>query len=476
MKKILLFLLLVIVAFAAYYLVSKKVNSIDSLKKALFESTHDRDKVAEQEAFDVAYNAYIFGFVRVKGMLLQDQATHPKYFNYAPINQFFINKELAKPGFTDFTPNSDTYYGLAWLDLSQGPIVMTIPEIPDRYFTIEGTDASLNVISNICSRLKSAPGVYVYCKNDYTGALPTGANRINSETNQVFLQLRVLALNRDDMKERDYIYNLCKRYTIEPLNKEAKYTAIDPNSPITNPKNTNPELQDWRFYKLLNRALTESPASESEKALVAQFAKLNIGSKMVFDPEKLTKAQQKGVKDGQLTALRKLYDELKFGGERIGGFNFRHDLGIYSGGFNYALKSALAFYAYGGNVPEEATYVNTLFDKDGNELEGGNKYKVHFEKDQIPPVNAFWSLTMYDLPESQLIENEINRYNIGGYTPNLKYNADGSLDVLVQNERPADITNWLPAPKGKFWIVLRLYNPKPIVLEHKYAPPFVVKY
>ena len=93
----------------------------------------------------------------------------------------------------------------------------------------------------------------------------------------------------------------------------------------------------------------------------------------------------------------------------------------------------------------------------------------------MPPVNAFWSITMYSRPENQLIENEINRYNIGGLTPNLKYNADGSLGILIQNEKPADISNWLPAPKGDFWLILRMYHPKQALLDKKYKAPFVVK-
>lgn len=475
MKKVILILFLGIIGYIGYFLYSRDVNSVFTLKRALFEATHDRDKVAEQEAYNIGYNACIYGYIRVKGMILQDQATHPKYFHYAPINAFYINKELAKPGFTDFTPNSDTYYGLAWLDLSQGPIAMTLPEIPDRYFTIEATDAALNVLSNIGSRLKNKPGVYVYCKNDYTGELPAGATRIDSKTNQVFLQLRVLALKPGDKAEADYVYKVCSAYSFKPLNPNAKYKAIDPTTPIANPKNTNPDFTSLNFYKLLNRALTENPPSETEKAYVAQFASLNIGPNKVFDPEKLTKAQREGMEDGQMAAMRRFYEELKFGGERIGGFNFRYDMGYYSGGYNYNMQSAMGFYGYGGNVQEEASYPSTLIDKDGNQLHGRNDYVMHFKKDQIPPVNAFWSLTMYNLPEAQLIENEINRYNIGGLTAGLKYNADGSLDILIQNERPKDVSNWLPAPKGKFWIVLRLYNPKTQVLEKKYIPPFVEK-
>ena len=475
MKKIAIIILAIILILIAWLYFSKHVRNFPDLKRTAFELSHSRDKVAEQEAFDIAYNAYTYSFPRVKGMLLQNQAIHPKYRNYAPINKFFINSELAKPGFTDFTPNCDTYYGLAWLDVSQGPILFNIPEIPDRYYTIEATDAGLNVINNICSRLNNKPGLYAYCKHDWQGELPPNTTRIDCSTNQVFLQARTLALKPGDKADQKRVYDVMSKYSLEPLNKEAKYLSISPDSKMVNPLNTNPDLLNLNYYQLVNEALTANPPLETEKAFVAQFATLNIGPGLKFDESKLTDAQRDGMKDGQMAAFRRLYDELKFGGERIGGFNFRYDLGDYSGGFNYRLSSGLAYYAYGGNVKEEAMYVSTLVDSKNEVLQGKNVYKIHFNKDQIPPVNAFWSITMYSLPESQLIENEIHRYNIGGYTPGLKTNADGSIDIFIQNDRPNNISNWLPAPENDFWIVLRMYVPKKEVLEKKYITPEVIK-
>ena len=475
MKKAFLFLLGLVITLGTFgfiYFKTRDANGQAQLKRSAFEFIHSRDDVAEKEAFIIGYNAYLYGFVRVKSILLQQKAIHPKYKDYAPINAFAISKELATPGFTDFTPNSDTFYGLAWLDVSQGPVLMTIPEISAKYWTIQATDASLNTFNYIGSRLKSKPGKFAYCKYDWKGSLPAEFQRIDCPTNQVFLQARNLVIPGDkaDIKAT---YDLMMKYKLEALNKEAKYMTIDANSEIVNSLNSNPDFTNLNFYQKLNEALSYDPPVKADSNIVAQFAKLNIGPEMKFDQSKLSKSQIKGLENGQMAALHRIYDELKFGGQRMGGFNFRYDLGDY--GANYALGSAVAFYGYGANTGAEAMYVNTIVDSKGDELVGKNDYAIHFNKDQIPPVNAFWSITMYSRPENQLIENEIDRYNIGGLTPGLKINQDGSIDNKISNKKPADTSNWLPAPKGDFWIIMRMYDPKEPIISKKYSAPLVTK-
>lgn len=471
LKKILIILTALIIG-GFIYIKTRSVEQMSQLKRSAFEFIHDRDDVAQNEAFIVGYTAYLYGFVRVKSLLLQEKAIHPKYKDYAPINQFSISKELAKPGFTDFTPNSDTFYGLAWLDVSQGPILMTIPEVTTKYWTIQATDASLNSFNYIGSRLNSKAGKFAYCKFDWQGTLPADVQRIDCPTNQVFLQARNLVIP-GDAADLQATYTLMKKYQLEALNKEAKYASVDANSEMVNPLNSNPDFTNLNFFKLLNKALSYDPPVAADKNYVVQFAKLNIGPNLTFDESKLSKSQIKGLEKGIMAALHKIYDELKFGGTRMGGFNFRYDLGNYQ--TNYTLGSAVAFYGYGANTAQEAVYVNTIIDADGNNLVGKNDYTIHFNKDQIPPVNAFWSITMYSRPENQLIENEINRYNIGGLTPNLKTNKDGSIDIHISHKKPADTSNWLPAPKGDFWLIMRMYDPKEAVIKKQYKAPNVVK-
>jgi hypothetical protein len=448
MKKAFLYLLgivLVLLLEGFMYYKTRTEIQLANLKRVAFELTHNRNKVAEQEAYNIAYNAYLYGFSRVKGFLLEQKAAHPKYDDYAPLNQFHISKVLAKPGFTDFTPNCDTFYGLAWLDVSQGPILFTLPDIPSKYYTIQATDAGLNTFNYIGSRMNSIFGTYAYCKTDWQGELPEGVFRIDCPTNQVFLQARNL-VNPGDKADLKSTYELMTKYKLKPLNKESVYRAIPAESEIVNPLNTNPDLQNLNYYSLLNEALTRNPPLEKEQYLVGQFANLSIGPNMTFDPTKLTNSQKEAMEAGRMAAFRKLYDELKFGGEKLGGFDFRFNMGDY--GANYPLCAAIAFYGYGANTAEEAMYVTAVDDSEGNGLTGKNEYKIHFSKKQIPPVHAFWSITVYLRPDNQLIKNKIERYSIGGLTPNLKINSDGSLDIEISNENPAKINNWLPAPKG----------------------------
>ena len=473
MKKILLGIIFLIIAGALFFIFKNEIRNVQDLKRTVFEATHDRESVAGHEAFSIAYDAFLYGLVRVKGMLLERRATHPKYRDYAPINQFHISKELAKPGFTDFTPNCDTYYGLAWLDVSKGPILLTLSEIPEKYYTIQATDAGLNTFNYIGSRMKSEPGIYAYCPGSWNGELADSITRIDCPTNQVFLQARYL-VQPGNKEDEIAVQAKMRSLKLAPLNTDVKYELIDPNSEMANPLNTNADFLNLNFYQLLNEALTKNPPTEREELLLSKFSKLNIGVGKTFDENKLSAVQKKAMQDGQMAAFRKLYDELKFGGEQKGGFNFRYDLGDYKN--NFPLSAAVAFYGYGANTAEEALYVTALVDSDGEELNGKNNYHIHFEKNQLPPVDAFWSITMYSRPDNQLIENEINRYNIGGLTPGLKPDPEnGSVDIFIQNKKPEDVSNWLPVPEGNFWVILRMYNPKKEVLDRKYVPPIITR-
>ena len=455
-KKILLGVFSLLIIGTVYILYKKDIRNTQDLKRTIFEATHDRESVAENEAFTIAYNSFLYGLVRVKGMLLERRAIHPSYYDYAPINKFHISKELAKPGFTDFTPNCDTYYGLAWLDVSQGPILLNLTDVPDKYYTIQATDAGLNTFNYIGSRMESAPGQYAYCHQEWQGELPEGVSRVNSPTNQVFLQARYL-VNPGDQEDETRVQAQMKSLNLTPLNPAANYTTISQGEPIANPLNTNPDFLNLNFYSLLNEALTKNPPVEKEIEHVGTFSKLNIGAEKTFDPGKLNAAQKKGMQAGQMA-----------------GFNFKFNLGEYSK--NIPLSAAVAYFGYGANTAEEALYVTAIVDADGNELNGANKYQIHFEKGQLPPVDAFWSITMYNRPDNQLIENPLNRYNIGGLSPSLIPNPEnGSVSILIQNRAPDDESNWLPAPKGNFWIILRMYNPKQEVLDGNYLPPEVVK-
>lgn len=442
----------------------------------LADAGSERDQLLEEQAFAAGFDAYTWGFIYVKSMLLRDEATNPNYRAYTPINSILVQSTLAKPGFTDFTPNNDTLYGLGWLDLSQGPILMTVPESDGRYWVMQATDYGLNSLEYVGSRVKSESGTYAYARADWEGELPAGVKRINSNSDTVFLQLRTYV---DQSVEGDLqkVVKFNRGFTFEPLNEHAIYPAVSPDTPIRDVKNTNPDLHSLKFFDLLNEAVTREAPLPGEEAVYAQFAKYGIGPGKTFDPEALSESQRRGLQAGIDAAANGLVLAVKERGRPIGGSWSAH-FGVGQYGFDFEMRSMVAYVGYGGNEDIEAMYPVAFTDDKGQALNGGNRYRIHFEKDSLPPVDAFWSLTAYTLPNNQLVENELQRYNINPSTKGLRYGNDGSLDIYLQHDRPAGdkVSNWLPVPEGNFWLILRMYNPRQEVLDGEYqAAPFVEK-
>ena len=214
------------------------------------------DELAEAEAFALGYQAYVTGAVYARSQILMEKDIHPKAPLNAPLNAFNVYPELATPASAiDFTPNNDTVYGLAWLDLRQGPVLMTIPKPMERYWTVQATDWALNSLEYIGSRVKLKAGKYAYVPPGWKGKLPAGVTPIQSSTTGVFLQARTVVKPETPADIAPVVAHL-KTYKLEPLNKAAVYHQADPQSPVPNPKLNNPIWQSLAFYELRNRAVT----------------------------------------------------------------------------------------------------------------------------------------------------------------------------------------------------------------------------
>lgn len=434
------------------------------------KATTTAGMLAEHEAFAIGYHAYLWGYVYVKSMLLRDEATHPGYHAHAPINSLRVHTTLAKPGFTDFTPNNDTLYGLGWLDLGNGPVLMHVPAMGERYWTVQATDAALNCAPYVGRRCGSGPGLYAYCRRGWSGTLPPGAQRIDVPTSTVFIQLRS-AVRTGVPGDIEAVAALHGRFRFEPL-VAAPAAAAPLHTPPRSPKNTAPHFHTLAFFALLNEAITRDNVVPGEEAVVAQFAPLGIGPGLRFDEARLGDAQRRGLQAGLEAAFARLTSYLAGGAEQIGGWSFIFRLGQY--GHDFLARSTTACFGYGANEPAEASYPFTVIDSRGRPLDGASRYRIRFAEDQLPPVDAFWSITIYTRPDNQLVPNPIARYSVGSETPGLVHDADGSLTIGVQHAAPGDDaarTNWLPAPSGAFWLVLRMYQPRPQVLTRQYAPP-----
>jgi hypothetical protein len=432
----------------------------------------------EAEARAIAKDAYIYGFPMVDSYRIQHAYfVDTKNREYkGPWNQLVNIPRVYTPADTAIqTPNSDTPYSMIGMDLRAEPMVLTVPPIEkDRYFSIQLIDAYTFNFDYIGSRATSnCGGSFLIAGPGWKGETPPGITKVfASETELIIAVYRTQLFNPDDL---DNVKKIQARYKAEPLSKflgqptpEAA-PVIDFIKPLTpDEERTSPE-----FFNILNFVLQFCPTDPSETELMARFAKIGIGAGKTFDASTLspemTTAIGQGIADAwaDLAALRKRVDA----GEVISGdmFGTRRYLKNH-----YLYRMAAAVLGIYGNSKEEAMYPVYATDSDGTKLDGANKYTVRFAADQLPPANAFWSLTMYNLPQSLLVANPINRYLLNSpMLPQFVNDADGGLTFYVQNRSPGKDKepNWLPAPKGPFFIAMRLYWPKQEALEGTWKQP-----
>ena len=375
------------------------------------------------------------------------------------------------------SPNSDTPYSMLGMDLRTEPMVLTVPAIEkDRYFSIQLVDAYTANFDYIGSRATGNDGgTFMVAGPRWNGETPEGVKKVfHAETEFVLAIYRTQLFDPADL---DNVKKIQAGYRAQPLSAflgqpasptAAKADLVLPLSPAE--QKTSPE-----FFNILNFVLQFCPTQPSEIELMARFAKIGIGAGKTIDFENLSPDIKKAFTDGMADAWQELGDFQKTSintGKVTSGdlFGTREYLKN-----NYLYRFAAAVLGIYGNSKQEAMYPAYRVDADGLALDASkNKYTLHFAADQFPPVNAFWSMTMYDLPDSLLIENKLNRYLINSpMLPNLKLDADGGLTLYLQHDSPgADKeSNWLPAPNGPFWSAMRLYWPKDAALNGQWVPP-----
>jgi hypothetical protein len=250
-----------------------------------------------------------------------------------------------------------------------------------------------------------------------------------------------------------------------PVKAEVDAATPPPKQVVAMPAET--------YFARLSALLVDNPPRPADAPVLARMARLGIVPGSRFTIDRYTPDVREAIEDGKRTGQKEVEDGHARMGEKVGGWQLARDLGRY--GTKYAYRATWTFYAVGGNLVEDAFYPTTSQDGDGNTLIGSNAYRLRFTKEQLPPVNAFWSLTMYDA-ESYLVPNPLNRYALGDRSP-LRYDDDGSLTFFIQHESPGGDkeANWLPAPTGAIFLALRLYWPKESVADGTWNPPAVEK-
>jgi hypothetical protein len=376
------------------------------------------------------------------------------------------------------TPNSDTPYSWLGLDLRAEPIVLTIPPIEKgRYYSVMLNDAYTYNFDYLGSRATgNEGGSYAIAGPKWKGQTPKGVKKlIRSETELNLLLYRVQLFSPDDL---DNVKKIQAGFKVQPLSAFLGTAAPKPAPAIAFIKPLTPATQRTspEFFNVLNFVLQFCPIHPSETEMMARFAKIGVGPGKAFDATKFSPEIQTAITQGMADAW---VDFDNFVKQVNAGTVLTRDLpSSRADTKGYMYRMATAVFGIYGNSKEEAIYLLYNLDAAGGKLDGNNRYTLRFAPGELPPVNAFWSLTMYDSPASLMVANPINRYLVNSpMLPQFKKDADGGITILVQNESPgADKeANWLPAPKGPFLAWLRLYWPKDEAISGKWTAPKLEK-
>ena len=420
------------------------------------------------EAKDIAEEGFIYGLPLVMiYAVMQEFAVDKNSGQFkAPFNEINNQHHVATPEDTAvITPNSDTPYSMLWLDLRAEPMVISVPMIEkDRYYAVQFIDGNTYNFGYIGTRATGTePGDYLVVGPDWKGETPPGIKKVFRSTTPFPLALiRTQLFNPGDMPNVEKIQ---AGYKAQPLSGFLKRPAPPAAPKIEFLPATTAGIKD-NFFQYLDAALQYVPETPRDKAIRAKLAKIGIGPGKTFVFKDLSLEHKAEILVGMKQGDDKVDKWLAGGNKNINGWNvgsFFGDEAFYNG--DWVMRAGAAKGGLLGNDAVEAMYPYTRTDATGEPLDGSkHKYTITFAPGQLPPVNAFWSVTMYDGKSQLLVKNPINRYLINSpMLSAMKKDADGSLTLYIQKDSPgADKeANWLPAPDDKIYLVMRLYWPKP---------------
>jgi len=443
---------------------------ITSAQEAIKETS-----VREEQAYTLGTAAYTWGFTMTELYRVRDMTLRAT----DALNKFAHYRKLADPESTRaagvVSANNATLYSIAWLDLSIEPVVLDVPPIPSRYYTMNYIDF-FQKVENISNRTAGkSGGSYAFTGPGWEGVLPDGVHRISSATNHMWVVGRTEVKGPDDLSAANAVQD---QYALTVLSEWQK-----------GKRNTsgNNKYDEWPIYDVsdplywyaaLNETLRRNPPYGPDASVVGMFESIGIGPDKKFDPTKLDAEIAAGLRRAVETGHKIISEDSQTRlGREINHWSLIANSVDYTtsrGGFDFLYRSSVALRAQPGQDSEENFFNFAYEDDQGDALHGNARYTITFQAGMEPPADAFWSITMYDHPDGFLINNPINRYSIGTYDE-MKRDANGSLTIYIQHETPGaeHESNWLPAPDGSFYICLRLYNAKPEALNFDWVPPAV---
>ncbi len=440
-------------------------------------------KTVSDEIADIATQAYIYAYPLVLMEKTRQASTNVKQPSdtCAPMNQFANVREFPDASFKNVVrPNVDTLYSSAFIDLSNEPLVLSLPDT-DRYYLMQSMDMWTDVVAAPGTRTTgNGAGNFVLVGPDWDDdldSLPENLIPIPFTTNLGWIIGRTQTNGSDDYEK---VWAIQDQYQLTPLSQWS--TGVFFPSGLSeetcddsvNPPEQVADMDADTFFGLFAELLKQNVPHPIDWGMVQQLEKIGLVVGEDFDFDALDRKTKIALNASVNKGLELIADKPTAGDAVNGWIVAREFKGTYGG--SYWQRANAAFKGLGNNSPEDAVYPVTFVDENGEFYEGGNNYVLHFNADELPPVNAFWSVTLYD-PDGYLVANSINRYAIGD-RDNLDYNADGSLDIYIQSNSPGDSleSNWLPAPdEGEFNLVMRLYWPNLDILTGVWNPPAVSK-
>ncbi len=428
--------------------------------------------------YSLGLQAFIYGFPYMYLPQVRYKWTHdardPEHLPYTAVGQFWHAQHVLDATFQDGgCPNNDTMYSLAWVDLTDEPVILSHPDMGDRYFSFQLGAMSSDNVDYVGQRTTgSAAGDFALIGPGWDGNLPEGVRATApSPTPWILCLGRTLVDGPEDVAN---VRELQSQYRLTPLGLWGQPGATAPESrDVLKPIEVSDDpLGPW---KTLNAVLRENPPPEDHALLFDQFATIGIG------PGLDVETQPDVVKNNLVRAAgagMQLIQQYFLSGEWATPINgWRHPpRNEGRAGYDHDFLLRSAGQALGGiiaNDPLEAVYLVDMEDADGNKLAGDRRYELRFEHDTLPPVDSFWSLTMYK-EDMNLVPNPADRYAVGDRTTGLRQAPDGALTISIQAESPGEgqEANWLPCPaEGTWFLVLRLYLPRPEVIDARWQCP-----
>jgi hypothetical protein len=434
--------------------------------------------VTEAEARAIAIDAYLYFYSLVTMDLTRKQLinTEPGAGNLGgPMNTFDnIPAFPAADMRVVVRPNFDTLYSSGWVDLTHEPMVVSVPDTGGRYYLLPMLDMWTDVFASPGWRTTGTKAAaFLLVPPGWSGNVPATFTRIDAPTPYVWIIGRT---KTDGPADYDAVRAIQKGYRITPLSGWGKAAVpvkaeIDRSVDVkTPPKKQVDTMPAAAFFAYSAELLKLHPPHATDQPIIARMKRIGIEPGKSFDIAKLDAPVRAAVEAAPAAALKLMEWKLPSLARVANNWSMNTDtMGVYG---NYYLKRAIVTQlGLGANLPEDAIYPLNLADDTGKPLDGANKYAIRFDKDAIPPVDAFWSITLYD-PEGFQVATSLNRFAVSSWMP-FKYDADGSLTLYIQNENPSSErqNNWLPAPKGPFNLTMRLYAPKSDALTGVWNPP-----